>query len=140
MVCERAGEVLRKVGAVSRRRMPGAFERIFSSGEAIRNAPATALQDAEIEASVPGEPPMFGAVFSGGRVCATTHSAVSPASRRHISGGTCRNVVPLTPKEIAMPEPERIDRRRAALIAYDVCRRALTPSDSRAERRDAPGS
>ena len=28
-----------------------------------------------------------------------------------------------------MPEPERIDRRRAALIAYDVCRRALAPSD-----------
>ena len=28
-----------------------------------------------------------------------------------------------------MPEPERIDRHRAALIAYDVCRRALTPSD-----------
>jgi nicotinamidase-related amidase len=28
-----------------------------------------------------------------------------------------------------MPEPERIDRRRAALIAYDVCRRALIPSD-----------
>ena len=28
-----------------------------------------------------------------------------------------------------MPAPERIDRRRAALIAYDVCRRALTPSD-----------
>src|SRR5437588_814421 len=28
-----------------------------------------------------------------------------------------------------MAEPERIDRRRAALIAYDVCRRALTPSD-----------
>lgn len=27
------------------------------------------------------------------------------------------------------PEPERIDRRRAALIAYDVCRRALTPAD-----------
>src|SRR5215468_5122964 len=26
-------------------------------------------------------------------------------------------------------EPERIERRRAALIAYDVCRRALTPSD-----------
>jgi maleamate amidohydrolase len=32
-------------------------------------------------------------------------------------------------EEIAMPEPERIDRRRAALIAYDVCRRALTPAD-----------
>src|SRR5436853_2980920 len=28
-----------------------------------------------------------------------------------------------------MPEPERIDRRRAALIAYDICRRALNPSD-----------
>src|SRR5260370_27957368 len=28
-----------------------------------------------------------------------------------------------------MPEPDRIDRRRAALIAYDVCRRALAPSD-----------
>src|SRR5215510_14748149 len=28
-----------------------------------------------------------------------------------------------------MPESERLDRRRAALIAYDVCRRALTPSD-----------
>ena len=28
-----------------------------------------------------------------------------------------------------MPEPERIDRRRAALIAYDVCRRALAPPD-----------
>ena len=28
-----------------------------------------------------------------------------------------------------MSEPERIDPRRTALIAYDVCRRALTPSD-----------
>jgi maleamate amidohydrolase len=28
-----------------------------------------------------------------------------------------------------MPEPERIDPRRAALIAYDVCRRALSPAD-----------
>ncbi|HUD57952.1 MAG TPA: isochorismatase family cysteine hydrolase [Acetobacteraceae bacterium] len=28
-----------------------------------------------------------------------------------------------------MPEPERIDPRRSALIAYDVCRRALEPSD-----------
>jgi nicotinamidase-related amidase len=32
-------------------------------------------------------------------------------------------------QEAAVPEPERIDRRRAALIAYDVCRRALTPAD-----------
>jgi len=29
-----------------------------------------------------------------------------------------------------MPDPEHLDRRRAALIAYDACRRALTPSDS----------
>ena len=29
-----------------------------------------------------------------------------------------------------MAEPERIDPRRAALIAYDVCRRALTPADA----------
>jgi maleamate amidohydrolase len=28
-----------------------------------------------------------------------------------------------------MPEAERLDRRRTVLIAYDVCRRALTPSD-----------
>jgi maleamate amidohydrolase len=28
-----------------------------------------------------------------------------------------------------MPDSERLDRRRTALIAYDVCRRALTPSD-----------
>jgi maleamate amidohydrolase len=28
-----------------------------------------------------------------------------------------------------LPEPERIDPRRSALIAYDVCRRALEPSD-----------
>ncbi len=34
-----------------------------------------------------------------------------------------------------MPENERLDRRRSALIAYDVCRRALTPSDP--ARRDA---
>jgi maleamate amidohydrolase len=28
-----------------------------------------------------------------------------------------------------MPEPERIDRHRTALIAYDVCQRALAPAD-----------
>ena len=39
-----------------------------------------------------------------------------------------------------MPEPERIDRRRAALIAYDVCRRALAPADPAEddEQRSAP--
>jgi glutamate-1-semialdehyde 2,1-aminomutase len=49
-------------------RRPGAYERIFANGEAIRTGLATALQDAGIEATVPGEPPMFDAVFSGGRV------------------------------------------------------------------------
>jgi maleamate amidohydrolase len=34
-----------------------------------------------------------------------------------------------------MAEAERINRRRTALIAYDVCRRALTPADP--ARRDA---
>jgi len=34
-----------------------------------------------------------------------------------------------------MPETDRIDRRRTALIAYDVCRRALTPENP--ERRAA---
>lgn len=29
-----------------------------------------------------------------------------------------------------MPESERLDPRRAALIAYDVCRRALAPADA----------
>src|SRR6478752_6373165 len=47
------------------------------------------------------------------------------ALKRHL-----RNPFPsLSPEAVAMSEPERIDRRRAALIAYDVCRRALTPSD-----------
>ena len=32
-------------------------------------------------------------------------------------------------EETAMAEPERIDPGRAALIAYDVCRRALAPPD-----------
>ncbi|MBV9587318.1 MAG: cysteine hydrolase, partial [Alphaproteobacteria bacterium] len=34
-----------------------------------------------------------------------------------------------------MAEAERIDRRRATLVAYDVCRRALTPADP--ARREA---
>jgi maleamate amidohydrolase len=34
-----------------------------------------------------------------------------------------------------MAETERLDRQRVALIAYDVCRRALTPKDP--ARRDA---
>jgi maleamate amidohydrolase len=34
-----------------------------------------------------------------------------------------------------MPEAERIDRRRAVLIAYDVCRRALDPPDPARQTR-----
>jgi len=49
-------------------RRPGAYERIFANGEAIRNGLATALREAGIEATVPGEPPMFDAVFSSGQV------------------------------------------------------------------------
>jgi hypothetical protein len=47
----------------------------------------------------------------------------------HIQEGTNGNALSLSPEELAMPDPEHIDPRRAALIAYDVCRRALTPSD-----------
>jgi nicotinamidase-related amidase len=38
-----------------------------------------------------------------------------------------------------MPEPERIDRRRATLIAYDVCRCALVPSDTARRAATSPG-
>ena len=37
-----------------------------------------------------------------------------------------------------MPEPERLDRSRTALIAYDVCRRALTPSPKPVGAPDIP--
>jgi glutamate-1-semialdehyde 2,1-aminomutase len=47
---------------------PGAYERIFANGIAIRDGLANALRDAGIEATVPGEPPMFDAVFSPGRI------------------------------------------------------------------------
>jgi hypothetical protein len=57
--------------------------------------------------------------------CSTKISRYSPAA----APGTYGNAVSLSPEEVAIPEPERIDRRRAALIAYDVCRRALAPSD-----------
>ena len=49
-------------------RRPGAYERLFANGEAIRTGLETALRDAGVEATVSGEPPMFDAVFSGGRV------------------------------------------------------------------------
>jgi glutamate-1-semialdehyde 2,1-aminomutase len=49
-------------------RRPGAYERLFANGEAFRAGLTAALHDAGIAATVPGEPPMFDAVFSGGRV------------------------------------------------------------------------
>jgi len=49
-------------------RRPGAYERIFANGEAIRDGLAAALHEAGIEATIPGEPPMFDAVFSADRV------------------------------------------------------------------------
>ncbi len=49
-------------------RRPGAYERIFANGEAIRAGLADALQAAGIEAVVVGEPPMFDAVFKLGHV------------------------------------------------------------------------
>jgi glutamate-1-semialdehyde 2,1-aminomutase len=45
-------------------RRPGAYERLFANGEAIRDGLAAALRDA----TVPGESPMFDAVFSAVRV------------------------------------------------------------------------
>ena len=38
-----------------------------------------------------------------------------------------------------MPEPERLDRSRTALIAYDVCRRALAPADPARRQAVCPG-
>jgi glutamate-1-semialdehyde 2,1-aminomutase len=49
-------------------RRPGAYERIFANGEAIRDGLAAALHDAGIEATVSGEAPMFDAAFSGNRI------------------------------------------------------------------------
>jgi glutamate-1-semialdehyde 2,1-aminomutase len=49
-------------------RRPGAYERIFANGRAIRDALGAALRDAGIAGTVAGEPPMFDAVFSPNRV------------------------------------------------------------------------
>jgi glutamate-1-semialdehyde 2,1-aminomutase len=49
-------------------RRPGAYERLFANGRAIREALGDALRDAGIPATIPGEPPMFDAVFSPARV------------------------------------------------------------------------
>src|SRR3974390_1427803 len=39
-----------------------------------------------------------------------------------------------------MPESERLDLSRTALIAYDVCRRALTPADPARRAAMRPGA
>jgi glutamate-1-semialdehyde 2,1-aminomutase len=43
---------------------PGAYERLFANGNAIRSALENALRDAGFEAQVLGGPPMFDAVFT----------------------------------------------------------------------------
>lgn len=49
-------------------RRPGTYARLFETGEAIRTALRRALSDAGFEAQVPGEPPMFDAVFTASPV------------------------------------------------------------------------
>jgi glutamate-1-semialdehyde 2,1-aminomutase len=45
-------------------RRPGAYDRLFANGRAIRTALETALRDAGLAAQVAGEPPMFDAIFT----------------------------------------------------------------------------
>lgn len=49
-------------------RRPDTYQRLFATGEAIQCGLADALRNAGIDATVPGEPPMFDAVFSAGQV------------------------------------------------------------------------
>src|ERR1700693_4982757 len=59
-------------------------------------------------------------------VAATPPFASAAKEWRRTATASCRW---LKPEAAGMPAPEHIDRRRAALIAYDVCRRALTPPE-----------
>lgn len=43
---------------------PGAYERLFATGDALREGLAAALREAGVPAQVVGEPPMFDAVFT----------------------------------------------------------------------------
>ena len=47
---------------------PGAYERLFANGRAIRAGLEKALHDAGFAAQVPGEPPMFDAIFTAAPV------------------------------------------------------------------------
>jgi glutamate-1-semialdehyde 2,1-aminomutase len=49
-------------------REPGAYERLFATGSAIRSGLEQALREAGFEAQVPGEPPMFDAIFTASAV------------------------------------------------------------------------
>jgi glutamate-1-semialdehyde 2,1-aminomutase len=49
-------------------RRPGAYERIFANGRAIRDGLERGLRDAGFAAQVPGEPPMFDAIFTANPV------------------------------------------------------------------------
>ncbi|WP_216851021.1 aspartate aminotransferase family protein [Acidisphaera sp. L21] len=49
-------------------RQPGAYERIFANGNAIRTGLEKALRDAGFAVQVPGEPPMFDALFTANPV------------------------------------------------------------------------
>lgn len=45
-------------------RQPGAYERLFATGTVLRTGLATSLADAGFAVQVPGEPPMFDALFT----------------------------------------------------------------------------
>jgi glutamate-1-semialdehyde 2,1-aminomutase len=49
-------------------RRPGAYERIFANGNAIREGLERGLRDAGFAVQVPGEPPMFDAIFTAAPV------------------------------------------------------------------------
>ena len=49
-------------------KQPGAYERLFTNGNAIRTGLEEALHDAGFEVQVPGEPPMFDALFTAAPV------------------------------------------------------------------------
>jgi glutamate-1-semialdehyde 2,1-aminomutase len=47
---------------------PGVYEKLFTTGNAVRSALAKALSDAGWKAQIPGEPPMFDAIFTASPV------------------------------------------------------------------------
>jgi glutamate-1-semialdehyde 2,1-aminomutase len=49
-------------------RQPGAYERIFANGRAVREGLERGLRDAGFAVQVPGEPPMFDAIFTAAPV------------------------------------------------------------------------